>query len=198
MVKQKLIISFFYTITTLSLCCEKKNHFIPAQSQEYFLGDKNIAGKNYFQSLTGNKGYAVLKNQNTLYEKNYSNRRDIKVLNKSIISLKLSESISDKKNYKLTLFTLRKGKKIDSIQFYRKVNNVRYESDRYTCLSYLDVKNRKIWQITYFSSDHNKSDELISYSTSKINENGSIIKYDSIYYLNEQLETELSNNNVYY
>ncbi|SIQ59464.1 MULTISPECIES: hypothetical protein [unclassified Chryseobacterium] len=108
----------------------------------------------------------------------------------------LSRSVANEKDYKFVLYTLVNKEKIDSIQFYRKVNNVRYKSDRYTCLSYLDLKNKKIWQITYFSS--NKSFDIISYSTSKINKNGTITKFDSIPYLDEALETELNNNKVYY
>ncbi|TZF95213.1 hypothetical protein FW781_15075 [Chryseobacterium panacisoli] len=189
--------SFFLIFITLSICCKDNKTYIREKNIDFFLGDKKISEKKYFELLTSSKGYSILKNQNSIYEKNYSNIHNTEVSKEESLSIILNKSISNEKNYKLVLYTLRNTKKIDSIQFYRKVNDVRYKSDRYTCLSYLDLKNKKIWQVSYFSSP-NQSLDIISYSTSKINQDGTITKFDSITYLDESLETELSNNKVYY
>jgi len=195
MTKFIYIFSFILIFTTLSICC-KDNTFIKEKKVDFFWGDKKISDKKYFESLTSSKGYSILKNQNFLYEKNCSNIQNTQLSKSKSLSIILSKSVANEKDYKFVLYTLVNKEKIDSIQFYRKVNDVRYKSDLYTCLSYLDLKNKKIWQVSYFSSK--KSFDIISYSTSKINENGTITKFDSIPYLDEALETELNNNKVYY
>ncbi|PRA91393.1 hypothetical protein CQ046_23260 [Chryseobacterium sp. MYb7] len=196
MSKSIYLFSFILIFTTLSICC-KDSISTKEKKTVFFLGDKKISDKKYFESLTSSKGYSILRNQNSLYEKNYSNIHNAQLSKSESLSIILNKSISNEKNYKLVLYTLKNKKKIDSIQFYRKVNDVRYKSDRYTCLSYLDLKNKKIWQVSYFSSP-NQSLDIISYSISKINKDGTITKFDSIPYLDEALETELSNNKVYY
>ncbi|WP_172426973.1 hypothetical protein, partial [Flavobacterium sp. ACN2] len=82
------------------------------------------------------------------------------------------------------LYTLLNDKKKDSIEFYR--STVDKEIPNYTCLSYLDVKNNKIWQLKYFATDT----EIILYMNNDVKKDGSI-KRDSLYFLDESKEAKM-------
>ncbi|WP_456311784.1 hypothetical protein [Pseudomonas shirazensis] len=95
------------------------------------------------------------------------------------------------------MYTFFDNKKKDSIEFYRNVDDLKYEPSHYTSLSYLDIKNKKIWQIKYFSSPVDKSVGYVVFERSKIKENGKI-ETDSLYYLDESLDVEMEKNKLYY
>lgn len=164
-----------------------------------FLGDSILAVKNYFNDLTYNTGYLTLKKQNDVYIKNFLDFRNNEI--PQIISntkLKLEkQSIIDKTKYRIVLYSFINDKKIDSIEFYRNVSNLENEPSNYTCLSYLDLRNRKVWQIKYFSSSVDKSVSYISFERNKIMENGKI-EIDSLYYLDEQQDVQMGKYKLYY
>ncbi|MFH7015053.1 hypothetical protein [Flavobacterium sp. FlaQc-47] len=165
-----------------------------------FSGDSILAIKNYFDHLTENKGYLILKKQNESYQKHYANFINIDTPQSHSTQLNFKfekQFLSNEKKYRIVLYTLIDNKKKDSIEFYRNVNDLKYEPSNYTCLSYLDFKNKKIWQIKYFSSPINKSVGYILYEKNKVMANGKIEK-DSLYYLDESLDVEMEKNNLYY
>jgi len=166
-----------------------------------FSGDSILAIKNYFEHLTDDdKGYLILKKQNESYQNHYANfiNTDSLQFSSNNIQFKLEKQfLSNEKNYRIVLYTLIDNKKRDSIEFYRNVNDLRYEPGSYTSLSYLDLKNKKIWQIKYFSSRVDKSVGYILYAKNKVMENGKI-ETDSLYYLDESLDVEMEKENLYY
>lgn len=166
-----------------------------------FSGDSILAMKNYFEHLTDDdKGYLILKKQNESYQNHYANfiNTDSLQFSSNNIQFKLEKQfLSNEKNYRIVLYTLIDNKKRDSIEFYRNVNDLRYEPGSYTSLSYLDLKNKKIWQIKYFSSRVDKSVGYILYAKNKVMENGKI-ETDSLYYLDESLDVEMEKENLYY
>lgn len=105
--------------------------------------------------------------------------------------------ISGGKKYRIVLYTFFDNKKKDSIEFYRNVDDLKYEPSNFTSLSYLDLRDKKIWQIKYFSSPVNKSVGYVLYERSKIKENGKI-ESDSLYYLDESLDAEMEKNDLYF
>ncbi|TDO94968.1 hypothetical protein [Flavobacterium sp. 245] len=174
-----LVISFAFTKN------QKEN-----QISTYFLGDKLLAKKGYFDNLTEDKGFPIIKKQNDLYEKNYSEFNDIVHDSNSNLKFKLQKVINEKK-YRIILYTILNNKKKDSIDFYENIANIRGKDDYY-CLSYLDLKKNEIWQIKVFSSKANKNLSFISFAKKKVTKSGNI-KTDSLYYLDESLELELYN-----
>ncbi|WP_394773622.1 hypothetical protein [Flavobacterium sp.] len=105
--------------------------------------------------------------------------------------------MSKEKKYRIVLYTLIENEKKDSIEFYRNVDDLKYEPSNYTCLSYLDLKVKNIWQLKYFSSPVDKSVGYIIYEKKKIMENGKI-ETDSLFYLDESLDVEMEKNKLYY
>jgi len=166
-----------------------------------FSGDSILAMKNYFEHLTDDdKGYLILKKQNESYQNHYANfiNTDSLQFSSHNIQFKLEKQfLSNEKNYRIVLYTLIDNKKRDSIEFYRNVNDLKYEPGSYTSLSYLDLKNKKIWQIKYFSSRVDKSVGYILYAKNKVMENGKI-ETDLLYYLDESLDVEMEKQNLYY
>lgn len=169
--------------------------------KEVFLGDSVLAIKNYFENLNNNTGYVILKKQNELYLKNYSNflNNDIPQISSSTnIKLKFEKQLFKSKNeYRIVLYTFLNDKKIDSVEFYRNVTALEYEPSSYTNLSYLNLKNGKIWQIKYFSSPVDKSIGYIFYGRKEILQSGKV-ETDSLYYLDESLDVEMEKNKLYY
>ncbi|WP_264551510.1 hypothetical protein [Flavobacterium sp. N2038] len=169
--------------------------------ENVFLGDSTLAVKNYFNNLTDNTGYLTLKKQNDVYLNNYLDFRNNKIpqiFSNGNAKLKLEkQSIIDKTKYRIVLYSFINDKKIDSIEFYRNVSHLENEPSNYTCLSYLDLKNRKVWQIKYFSSSVDKSVNYILYERNKIMENGKI-ETDSLYYLDELQDVQMGKYKLYY
>lgn len=166
-----------------------------------FLGDSTLETKNYFQSLTDSTGYALLKKQNELYLKKYLdflNDNILQIGSDRNIKLKFEKQLFKNKNeYRIVLYSFLNDKKIDSLEFYRNAAHLEYEPSNYTNLSYLNLKNGKIWQIKYFSSPVDKSVGYIFYGRKKILENGKV-ETDSLYYLDESLDVEMEKNKLYY
>lgn len=166
-----------------------------------FLGDSILAIKNYFDHLTDDNGYSILKKQNNFYFKNYSafiNSDMPQIGSNRNVQLKFEKQlITNKAKYRIVLYTFLNNKKTDSIEFYRNVDDLEYEPSNYTCLSYLDLKDKRIWQIKYFSSSVDKSVGYVLYEKSKVMENGKI-KSDSLFYLDESLDVEMEKSKLYY
>lgn len=199
--KRKLVISL---IAIFIICCAvSKNKSSQKENQisSCFLGDQIIARKGYFANLsTTNKGYSVLNKQNELYQKNYSDFKNNIITQFKVKNVKLKiekQFLKSKRKYRIVLYTFNGNKKKDSIEFYRNVDDLKYEPSNYTCLSYLDVKDKKIWQIKYFSSSVNNSVGYVLYKRDKIMDNGKI-EADSLYYLDESLDVEMEKNKLYY
>lgn len=167
--------------------------------ENVFSGDSTLGSKKYFDHLTDDKGYSILKKQNDLYQKEYLDFMNSKL--PQIISnntkLQFEKQFINETKYRIVLYTFFDNKKKDSIEFYRNVDDLKYEPSHYTSLSYLDIKNKKIWQIKYFSSPVDKSIGYVLYERSKVMENGKI-ETDSIYYLDESLDVEMYKNKLYY
>jgi len=92
----------------------------------------------------------VLKKLNEKYLERYSEleSNEFYMSYKNSISIKfLKEKQKDKNNVKIIFFTYVKNKKVDSIQFYRNFSGDGF--GKYNCLSFLDFKNNKIWQLKY-------------------------------------------------
>jgi hypothetical protein len=71
-------IYLFISITILlGLSCKKENIISSNRTQNYFFGDQKLADKLYVNTLMGKEAYAILKNQTDLYEKNYSNFKNL-------------------------------------------------------------------------------------------------------------------------
>ena len=179
----------------LGLSCEKQDLVPNRQTQKYFIGDQKLADKLYFKTFKNKGGYAILKNQAELYEKNYSNFKDLPSYGSANIKFE-KQFLNGGKNYRIVLYTLLNNKKTDSIEFFRHTAGFKYEPSNYTHVSYLDLKNNKIWQLKYFSSPAAQSADPVSYEVSKI-ENGKI-KPDHLYFLDESLDAEIDKRNLYY
>ncbi|WP_409417017.1 hypothetical protein [Flavobacterium sp. PS2] len=201
MLKNKLLIIF--TCFIVISCNRKKENTIKLdnnQSTILFFGDSILGTKNYFKNLTKEKGYTILKKQNDLYQKSYLNfeNGDISQFNTENINFKFEKQfLNSEKKFRIVLYTFVDSKKKDSIEFYRNVDDLKYEPSNYTCLSYLDLKNKKIWQMKYFSSPVDKSVGYILYKKNKVMENGKI-ETDSLYYLDESLDVEMEKYKLYY
>jgi hypothetical protein len=196
MIRSKFLLLLIGIIIMLGISCKKDNKNISDKNNKtYFTGDQKLADKSYFETLTAKEGYVILKKQNDLYEKNYSNFKSSGSLTSAYIRFE-KQFLKDKKNYRIVLYTLMNDTKTDSIEFYRNTTGFKYEPSNYTHISYLDLKTNKIWQLKYFSSPADKSCNLISYQVSKI-DNGKI-KPDSLFYLDESLDAELEKRNLYY
>ncbi|KUJ60003.1 hypothetical protein AR687_20495 [Flavobacteriaceae bacterium CRH] len=168
--------------------------------ENVFSGDSTLGSERYFDNLTDDKGYLVLKKQNDLYQKKYSNFKNSKfpqIISTDRAKLKFEKQFINETKYRIVLYTFIDNRKKDSIEFYRNVEDLKYEPSHYTSLSYLDIKNKKIWKIKYFSSPVDKSVGYILYERSKIIENGKI-ETDSLYYLDESLDVEMEKNKLYY
>lgn len=187
-----LFISF---LVLFGLSCKKESIISSHQTQNYFFGDQKIADKLNFKILKDKEGYIVLKNQTELYKKNYLNFKDLAGYKSANIKFK-KQFLNGGKNYRIILYTLLNNKKTDSTEFFRHTTGFKYEPSNYTHVSYLDLKNNKIWQLKYFSSPAAKSAYPVSYEVSKI-ENGKI-KSDHLYFLDESLDTEMDKRNLYY
>lgn len=172
----------------------KKDKPIQKEKESYscFLGDLVLAKKGYFDNLIKNTGYSMIKNQNELYKKKFLDfeNKDVISIAKGKIKYKIRKKINGK-NYKIFLYTLIGDIKKDSIIFYENVSKIR-GNDSYSCMSYLDLKKNEVWQIRLFSSSIDKNLSFISFVKSKVTESGQI-KTDSLYYLDEALETDLYN-----
>ncbi|KIC03677.1 hypothetical protein OA88_02700 [Flavobacterium sp. JRM] len=201
MLKNKLLIVF--TCFIVISCNRNKGNTIKLdnnQSTILFFGDSILGTKNYFKNLTKEKGYTILKKQNDLYQKSYLNfeNGDISQFNTENINFKFEKQfLNSEKKFRIVLYTFVDSKKKDSIEFYRNVDDLKYEPSNYTCLSYLDLKNKKIWQMKYFSSPVDKSVGYILYKKNKVMENGKI-ETDSLYYLDESLDVEMEKYKLYY
>jgi len=195
--KTKFLLAIFLVIILFS--CKKNNRLIEKQNKDVFLGDSIIMENNYFQNLSEVNGYSILSMQNKLYQKKYSNFKNSDVSQlKDNINFKFEKQYVNKGDkYRIVLYTLIHNTKKDSFEFYRNVNDLKYEPSNYTSLSYLDLKHSKIWQIKYFSSPVDKSVGYILYAKNKILENGKI-ETDSLYYLDESLDVEMEKNKLYY
>ena len=195
--KTKFLLAIFLVIILFS--CKKNNRLIEKQNKDVFLGDSIIMENNYFQNLSEVNGYSILSMQNKLYQKKYSNFKNSDVSQlKDNINFKFEKQYVNKGDkYRIVLYTLIHNTKKDSFEFYRNVNDLKYEPSNYTSLSYLDLKHSKIWQIKYFSSPVDKSVGYILYAKNKILENGKI-ETDSPYYLDESLDVEMEKNKLYY
>jgi len=182
MLKSKLLIF----ITSLILFCLPKTNNV-------FLGDSKISlgHEKYFKNLVRTKGYIILKDQNNKYKNAYAKFDKSELINSNSKNLKfklIKKYLN--KDYRIVLYTYLNGKKRDSTEFYRNSND--HKLQNYTCMSYLDLKENKIWKIEYFSQG-----EIIFYGSDKINIDGSI-ETDSIYFLDESLDALMQNYNLYY
>lgn len=195
--KTKFPLTIFLAIILFS--CKKNNGLSEKQNKDIFLGDSIIMENNYFQNLSEANGYSILSTQNKLYQKKYSNFKnsDISQLKDNIKFKFEKQFLNEKRKYRIVLYTFIHNTKKDSFEFYRNVNDLKYEPSNYTSLSYLDLKHNKIWQIKYFSSPIDKSVGYILYAKNKILENGKI-ETDSLYYLDESLDVEMEKNKLYY
>jgi hypothetical protein len=170
------------------------------QDHDFFVGESVIGTDSYFDNLTEGKGYSILTKQNEFYQKNYAGflNTDIYQLSSGNVNFKFEKQfLNSEKKYRIVLYTYFNSKKKDSIEFFRNVDDLEYEPSHYTCLSYLDLKNKKIWQMKYFSSTADKSIGYILYKKNKIMENGKI-ETDSLFYLDESLDVEMEKNKLYY
>ena len=199
----KKIYSYFILLLTIliSICCKQATDISSkrvTQNKNYFVGDSTLANTNYFNSIKYKKGYLVLKKQNEEYLKKYSlaENNEFNLSLENNISVKIvKEKHGDKNEVKVNLFTFINNKKADSIQFYR--NIPQSELGLYNCMSYLNTKTGKIWQIKNFHSKNDKEVNIISYTEKIISSDGSI-KSDSIHYLDESLDVKLDELNLYY
>nr|WP_155079014.1 hypothetical protein [Flavobacterium sp. MC2016-06]MBU3861962.1 hypothetical protein [Flavobacterium sp. MC2016-06] len=168
--------------------------------ENIFFGDSILAKKNYFENLNGNKGYQRLKNQNDSYQSKYSNFGNNvtpEIISIGHLKLKFEKQFLEGKKYRIILYTFLDDKKKDSLEFYRNVSDLKNEPSNYTSLSYLNFKDKKIWQIKYFSSPIDNYVGFILYNKNTIKENGKI-EIDSIYYLDESLDVEMEKNKLYF
>lgn len=168
--------------------------------ENVFSGDSTLSIKKYFDDLTDDKGYLTLKKQNDLYQKKYLNFKNSKlpqIVFTDNAKLKFEKQFINEIEFRIVLYTFIDNKKKDSIEFYRNVDDLKYEPSHYNTLSYLDIKNKKIWQIKYFSSQVDKSVGYVSYVRDKVMENGKI-EMDTIYYLDESLDVEIYKQKLYY
>lgn len=192
----------FLIILFCGLNCKKYESFTSKKINLTFFGDQNIADKNYFATISNDSNYTKLKKQNALYEKNFLNFKSFKIFPAKRISLDFKfekQFSSNTKKYRIVLYTYYENKKIDSTEFYRntEVNDKSIGSNTYTSMSYLNLKDEKIWQIRYFHSTDTNSPAIISYEKSSIQQNGKI-KSDSLFYLDESLDVKMERYNLYY
>lgn len=186
-------------LAAFSLQCTQNKRSIVTNKNSNYSGDRIISfgDQKYFKSLTGGKGYGILKKQNNTYFKHFIKFKNYKIESqKNDVSVTLiTEQPLNSENVKVNLITYIKNRKADSIQFYRKMAGETY--GRYNCLSYFDREKNKIWQIKYFPSATNRPADIVSYSSSNISSSG-IIKTDSVYYLDESLDAVMQKYNLYY
>lgn len=194
------LLSIFLIIFS-GVCCKQNMPNInktDTTTSSVFWGDSTLAKENYFKTVASEHGSSILKKQNNLYLKKYSdyNSTDSKSTNLNAISVQLlKQSSSSSKEFKVNFFTYDNGKKIDSLDFYRNISGDGF--GEYNCLSYFDQKNNRLWQIKYFPSKGKDPSYIISYSKSSITSDGKI-EQDSLYYLDESLEEEMDKYNLYY
>lgn len=170
------------------------------KNTHYFLGDSTMAQSDYFKLIAGENGYTILKKQSKLYQQKYfdSPKDNLPEITKGKLTIKLVKINSkDQCNTKILLYTFFDRKKIDSLQFYRSCNNVRYTSDKYTCLSYFDEKTNTIRQVRYFSYDKDQQWDIAVSEQSTILPDGKI-KSDSLFHLDELLDLEMDKHHLYY
>ncbi|MCM0666441.1 hypothetical protein [Flavobacterium tyrosinilyticum] len=174
----------YYKSNVLSQNANEKSLDDDYEQINVFLGDSTIGlGKEkYFKSITKQDGSSVLEKQNNLYKSRFSSFEKSNVINAKYQFVK--QILKSKNDYRIILYTLLNDKKKDSIEFYR--STVDKEIPNYTCLSYLDVKNNKIWQLKYFATDT----EIILYMNNDVKKDGSI-KRDSLYFLDESKEAKM-------
>ncbi|MDR2236598.1 MAG: hypothetical protein LBE92_10770 [Chryseobacterium sp.] len=198
MMKNTLFISSIFITIILNLCCNQTDKVIHnSLTTNNFWGDKSLSFSNYFSSLNDKNSYQLLKQQNLIYEKEYLNfTKPLTTTLRNNLDVNLIKNQTvNQDEIKINLYTYNRNKKIDSIQFYRKINNDDY--GRYYSLSYLNIQQNKIWQIKYFQSSKSKLTQVISYSTSIILKDGHI-KTDSLFYMDESLEAEIDRLKLYY
>jgi hypothetical protein len=182
------------TVIIFGISCKYEKKIPPEHNQNYF-GNENIAKMSYFKEITGKSGYDILKKQNDRYSAFYVNFKNTNDSKAGIFRFK-KQSLDDKKNYRIVLYTFVNNIKKDSLEFYRNSIDSDYEPSDFTCVSYLDLKTNKVWQLKYFSSATDRSVNFVSYQKSSII-NG-VIKSDSLYYLDESLDVEMDKRNLYY
>jgi len=183
-------------IAILSLCFFQNIVAQNISKTDVFLGDSSISlgEEKYFKSIAGAKGHLILEKQNSLYQKKIFdfNKWDLIRSDFSNIKFKLVKQSLNKKEYRIVLYSLLNNTKKDSIDFYRSKKNAT-PNYNYTCLSYLDLKHKAVWQIKYFTPDS----EIISYKRIDIKVNGSL-QSDILYYLDESLDVEMSKYKLYF
>lgn len=188
----------------LSVCCRQKKEIIETKtSKNIYTGDSTLSNKNYFNTLVSlgdEKIGLALQKQNEKYLEEYkkNNHGEIQSISKENYTTKLvNETQHDKNNIKVNLYTIIGNKKIDSIPFYRNILGNNF--GKYICLSYYNPKMNKLWQIKYFPLNPLRGNSLamVSYTVKSINKTG-IIETDIIHFLDESLEVEMVNNDLYY
>ncbi|MFH6966958.1 hypothetical protein [Flavobacterium sp. FlaQc-28] len=188
--KNKLPFAIFFAIVLFGFSCKKnhsltkENDFSQKQNSEIFFGDSiiGLGEEKYFKAITKQNGSSILEKQNNLYKSRFSSFENSNLINGKYQFVK--QILKNKNDYRIILYTLLNDKKKDSIEFYR--STVDKQIPNYTCLSYLDVKNNKIWQLKYFATDN----EIILYMNNDVKKDGSI-KRDSLYFLDESKEAKM-------
>jgi hypothetical protein len=199
MIKNRLSFLIIFLVILFSLSCKQSESSFIKQNQNNFLGNQTLSKNSYFESITESKGYIRLKDQNTLYENTYTKIKssDVFQFQTGHIKYKFEKQLlNTKENYRVVLYTLIDNKKKDSIIFYTKENDLKYEFKGYTCMSYLNLKTNKLWQIKYLSYSHNDSVGIVSYEENSVLANGTI-QSDSLHFLDESLDVEIEKNNLY-
>lgn len=193
MLKNNLPIFIILLIILLSFYC-KENKAFQLKKNDVFFGDPKISlgHEGYFKTIVKDNGYLILKKQAELYNKKYSNFDRSNFINSTSqkAKFKFIKQRLNNKNYRIVLYTYLNNMKKDSIEFYRNYGSK--DVKRYTCLSYLDLKTNKIWQIKFFYND-----DIILYESNNIKTDGKI-KSDSLYYLDESLDVEMGEYHLYY
>jgi len=195
LIKNLFFVPTIFLIIFLEASCKKDNK----QSQtNYFWGDSTMAKSDYFNSIKGENGYDILKQQNELYSKKIiPGNKDLGVIRKGKLTINLVAKKTENKDVNVMLYTIMNDKKMDSIQFYRYSENIRYPADQYFCLSYFDDKTNKIWQTKYFTFDKEKLLEIAALKEAIILPNGTI-KENNLHFLDESLEEEIQKHHLSY
>ncbi|MBF4491721.1 hypothetical protein IR010_04145 [Flavobacterium sp. MR2016-29] len=181
----------YYKSNILSQNTNEKSLDDESKQDNVFFGDSAIGlgYEKYFKPIIKYNGSLVLENQNNLYKKQFLSFDKSNLINAKYQFVK--QILKNKNDYRIILYTLLNDKKKDSVEFYR--STVDKEIPNYTCLSYLDVKNNKIWQLKYFAT----GTEIILYMNSVIKKDGSI-KKDSLYFLDESKEVKMDTYKLYW
>lgn len=191
---QNKISVFILLLIILLSFSGKENKAFQLNENDVFFGDPKISlgREGYFKTIVKDNGYLILKKQAELYNKKYSNFDSSNFINSTSqkTKFKFIKQRLNNKNYRIVLYTYLNNKKKDSIEFYRSYGSK--DVKRYTCLSYLDLKTNKIWQIKFFYND-----DIILYASNNIKTDGKI-KSDSLYYLDESLDVEMGEYHLYY